>query len=379
MPAQIEIQPSPSQAGTWDKFKPSAYEKELGKPLDPAPPSALEPPVAAPAPTPPAVVPASQPEPKGISEEEVEKIAAKNEHFKHVKSQRDTATKRAEDLQKIKDDLEKKYADAAKELETEKKAPKHNAELIATLTRERDEALTKFNEVAFDYLPEVQQKFDGRKAEATAGLKAMIKNADEIIAVLEMPESEHKKKLLNELTAEMGEIEKGEIVATNRDLRKINAEYGQERKKASETISQIAKDRQAKAQERQQSIEKEFQQTLLKMQDAKEGIPGFILREEKTPEDKQFNASVQERVAVARKIFTGQLDAGEMARQAAMAANATFLIEQLKSANTRAEQLEQALAKMQVSSPGITPGGAPPAPDDGKPKSWAEAILGKKT
>lgn len=362
-------------AGTWDKFKPAAYEKELGKPLDPAvekppaqapaapPASPAAAPVVPPVATPPVAAPAADPDDEIIQG----KRSPKSDDFKRVKSAASEAKTRLAEIEKAKVALEEQYKTAQAELETEKKSPKHNAELINQLTKERDEALTKFNEVAFDFIPEIQQKFDGRKAEATAGLKAMVKNSDEIISVLEMPESEHKKKLLNELTAEMGEIEKGEIVATNRDLRKINAEYSQDRKKANEAIAKIASERTAKQQAAQAEYNKHFEEQIARFQDAKEGLPGFVA---KSDADKPL---INERIAVARQVYSGQLPPQERAKMAAFAAMTPELLKQLSAQNALLAERDAVIAKLQGAGPTV-PGGGGSEPKAKDTRGWGQRL-----
>jgi hypothetical protein len=375
-------------AGTWDKFKPAAYEKELGKPLDPAvekPPAQVpvEPPAASatapvvpPVATPPVAAPA---EPTTIPDTdddldpgdaiETQKQNPKTVDFKRTKTAARSARQIARGLEIKRAELERAHAQVLKQLEEVKKTPASNPELINQLTKERDEALAKFNEVAFDFIPEVQQKFEGRKSEATAGLKAMVKNSDEIIAVLEMPEGEKKNKLLNELMAELGDLEKGEINATNRDLRRINNEYSAERKKANEAISKIASERTAKQQAAQAEYNKHFEEQMARFQDAKEGLPGFVA---KSDADKPL---INERIAVARQVYSGQLPPQERARMAALAAVAPELTKQLSAANALLAERDATINQLQGAGPTISRGGSEPAPKD--ERGWGKRLLEK--
>lgn len=359
-----------------------------------APPSGQQPQnptTPAPAPTtqtPPPAQPATpanvaQPKPAGDSsgthdpDEEIVsgKRSPKSDDFKRVKNAANEARKKLEEIESAKKTIEEQYQKAQKELEEARKNPAVTAKELEEARAEAAKWKSQYSEVALETLPEFTAKYQARFDEATAGLKAMLgAKAEKVLAALQLPDGEDKAEILEKLTDGLNEFQKGEIFGTNRELRKINTERNKELAQANEKLGKIAQERATKAQERQAALDREFQQTLSKMQDAKDGIPGFILREEKTPEDKQYNTMVKERAQIAHKIYTGQLDAPEMARQAAMAANAPYLLEQLKASAAREEQMAAALKQLQGSAPNVQNQGGGRQQNQNQNKSWSQIL-----
>lgn len=288
------------------------------------------------------------------------KRSPKSEDFKRVKTA-------ASEFRKKYEEAEPKLKEYEKELTELKKAPKHNAELIKQITEERDRYKGMFEQVAVEISPEFHAKYQKRLDEVKSSLPS--DTADKLMALLQLPDSEAKRKHLAELTVEMDEFQVAEVVAANREVRSILNQRQGELSKAQESLTKIGEERTKKAQERQTALAKTFEEVISKSQDPKDGIPVFQTREG----DEAWNKGVQERVAVAKAIFSGIEDDSERADAAMWAAAAPEFLTQLKTVTAELATANETIAKLRGSSPSLDGQGGRAA-DGGRKLSFGELV-----
>lgn len=288
------------------------------------------------------------------------KRSPKSEDFKRVKTA-------ASEFRKKYEEAEPKLKQYEQELTELKKAPKHNAELIKTITEERDRYKGMFEQVAVEISPEFHAKYKTRLDGVKAGLPA--EHADKLMSLLTLPDSDAKRKHLAEITAEMDEFQVAEIVAANREVRTILNERQGELTKAQESLTKIGEERTKKQQERQTALAKTFDEVIARSQDPKEGIPVFQTKEG----DEAWNKSVNERIAVAKAIFSGQIESdSERADAALWAAAAPEFLNQLKTVTTELATANETIAKLRGSTPSLDGQGGAAA--DGRKMSFGELV-----
>lgn len=282
------------------------------------------------------------------------KRSPKSEDFKRVKTTAAAARKEA-------DELKSKFGEAEKELTELRKRPVHNADLIKKIEDEREHFKTLYETVALEFVPEFQQKYKDRLDRATSGLKSVLPAdvAAKVGHLLQMPESESKQKALSEIAAELNEIQVGEIVAANREVRLTLADREAELGKSREALDKIATDRQNKAREHGERLGQLFDSVVGQAQakDSKTAIPVFELRDGDGEDVKQWNDGVSERVKVAKAIFSGQQEPEDRAQAALWAASAPEFLAELKAAQSALAERDQLIAKLQGASPGINGSG----------------------
>lgn len=275
------------------------------------------------------------------------KRTPKNEDFKRVKHAATEASKQ-------RDELKAKTAEYEKELGELRKAPKHNAELIAKIERERDEYKTKFEQVAVEFTPEFNAKYENGINAAIDRVKDALPadRAEKIKQLLRVPDGEWKRKMMAELTEDLDPFTTAEIVAANGRVRDILNERQSAITKAGETLNAIGAERQKKQEERKAELARTFDAEIDR---AKEKNPIFQPKEGDSPEVKAWNDAVAERTRVARAVFMDQFEsAAEKAEAGIWAASAPGFLEAWKSSQAEVAQLKETLAKLQSASPNIT-------------------------
>jgi uncharacterized protein YoxC len=350
MPETIEPPRKSFGASLADSIKP--FESELAAKLQKAPPD--KPATAAPATPPPA--PERVVEPAVVAADPDEDIISgrrnpKSEDFKRVKHS-------AAEAARQRDELKFKAETFEKELGELKKAPKHNAELIKTIEKERDDYKGRYEAVALEWDPDFNASYKERVDHVIENIKKIMPadRADDIAQVLQMPESDRKRKALVELSEDLDQFSVNDISQANRDIRGITGERLSRLAKASEGLTSLAKERQAKAEAYKTQRAKLFEDVLEK---ARTINPVFQTREGDTKEVKAWNSAVEERSKAARSLFMGEVTEDASRADAALwAAAAPGFLNELKVYQTENTQLKETLAKLQSASPGLQSGAA---------------------
>lgn len=280
------------------------------------------------------------------------KRSPKSDDFRRVKEGRDAE-------RKAKEELRAKLEPVEKELTELRKAPKHNSELIKKLESERDDFKGKYEAFIVQFTPEFTAKFDGQIANVVAGLKTVMPEGDaqKLAELLQIPDSDAKKRAISEITEAMDQFQVAEVVAANREIRRINGDRREAITKANQTLSTIAQERQKQSEESSARMTKLFDEIYASATQGDKAIPVYQKREG----DEAWNKGVEERARVARAVFNGEFDNPEDKAQAALwAAAAPGILADYKAAVTAKDaelaELKDTIAKLQGANPGLGTG-----------------------
>ena len=282
------------------------------------------------------------------------KRAPKGEDFKRVKHAAAEANKRA-------DELKAKHEAAEKRLAELDRVPKHNAELIKKIEAERDELKAKWQTVEAQYDPGFHAKYDNQIGEAVGKIKDAVPadRLNDLAQVMQMPDGDRKRKILAELTEDMDPPTVTDIMIANREIRDILAARKKELENSGAILKSSAEQRQKQQEERKSAYAKSFDDVLAKAQ-AKDGdaaSPLYQRREGDDDETRAWNAGIAERSAVARKAHFDEFDSAEDKAEFALNAAAyPAALQTIKELQTQLAAVEETVAKMQGTSPGLSAG-----------------------
>lgn len=302
------------------------------------------------------------------------KRSPKAADFKRVKQSAQEARQQAEEHKAKLSDYEKKLADLEKQ-------PKHNAELIKALEKERDDYKAykeKYDAVAVQFTPEFHKRFEDKEVAVDNALKQIIGNEPQAMRIsqaLRMADGPEKKRILAELTADMDPFTVGEINLANRELKQVAAERQSELKRASDTLANIAESRKRQEEELSTRRGKAFETVFQSLSQGEKAIPVYQKREG----DEAWNQEVEQRSQVARAVFEGKFDTEEERAQASMwAAAAPGILKNWQAERTQlqAQLAEQAatIQKLRGANPSLAPTPTP-TPAGGKRKTLTEVML----
>jgi len=365
MPTETQDPPRPRAFGNilGDAIKP--FEAEIAAktaptapPAKPAPETPVDtPPVKPVTEIKPAAAAKPEAKPADVAPDPDEEItqgrrSPKAADWERVKKSRDEERKLKEEFKS----KAEKAAEYEKELTELRKAPKHNAELIKKIESERDEFKSKYEAFIVQFTPEFQAKFDGQISQVVDSLKTIVPAAEaaKLAELLNLPDCEAKRKAIAEITDGMDQFQIGEIVAANREIRRINGDRQAAVAKAKETLSGIASERQKASEESRTKLSKLMDETLGRFSTGETAIPVF----QKKDGDEAWNSTVAERESVARKILTGDLTPEDRAEAAIWAAAAPGILAKYKAdvaaKDAELAELKATVEKLQGANPGIT-------------------------
>lgn len=260
-----------------------------------------------------------------------------------------------------------------RELAELRKRPATNADEIQKMQAELASTKGQLDIVALEFAPEFNQKFGARAEKVHNSLKEVL--APETLAkagaLLQLPESPHKHKLMSEFLEELTPYEQGEITAANRELRAINQERMAELGNSHAKLKEISESRQKQQQERAVQMESLFD---AEAEAALKQDPLYQIKEGDSKEVIEWNESVKERREVAKAIFKGALSPKEMARNALAISGQHILVGQLKASQGRIAELEAVVAKLQGSGPDVGGSGGKGGDSNGPKKGFFELI-----
>jgi hypothetical protein len=295
------------------------------------------------------------------------KRSPKGEDFKRVKTA-------AAEAAKQRDELKGRAETFEKELLELKKAPKHNAELIQKIERERDEYKTKYDQVALAYDPDFNASYKTKVDSVIESVKALVPQdrADDLAMVLQMPESARKHKALLELTEDLDQFSINDIAQAKRDVMTILKERGDRINKSQEGLASLIKEKTEKFEAYKTQRSKLFDDMLAKAQDSN---PVFKTRDGDAPEVKAWNEAVADRAKTAKSIYMGEMEGDEVRAEAAMwAASAPGFLSELSAYQKENTELKATLAKLQGAAPGLQATGNTQQAKG--PVSFAQAVSG---
>lgn len=350
MPEDTETIEQPKPSAFRDALKASAerqrIEDGVDKPKAEAQPESAPPPKSPESTT---KAPATSSEPEGLLPDDNDraegKKPAKGNDFRRVKTY-------AEKMEKDSKEARAKLSEYEKELADLRKRPAANADEIAKIQAERDQFKSQFEVVALELTPEFNQKYAVRQDKVHSALKEVTapETYAKAAALIQLPESPHKQRLMTEFLEEVTPYEAQEIMAANRELRAINGERNGELANSQAKLGEIVANRQKAQQERQAQLDSLFE---AEEKAALSEDPLYQLKQGDSKEVVEWNESVMERRKVAKAIFRGALKPEEMAKTSLKVASFHILTGQLQQERSRVKELEAVVAKIQGAGPGV--------------------------
>lgn len=258
--------------------------------------------------------------------------------------------KAAENFKKIKlekEAIKKELSTLRAQLEQQGKTPTASQPELEQLKKERDELSRHLQELSIERHPQFQAYFTGRKEQALNSAKLLVgpEKGDHVTQLLNLPDSPYKQAQLNELMSELSPIQQGQLGAVMLKLSEVDMERNAELSKASQNYNRI----QQQAQQQQAQQQQEYERSFNAIVEQHREIPVFATKEG----DESWNQSVNQRLALAKDIYTGNLPPQERARASLWASAAPEFLNQANRLQQENATLRAELEALRGSSPAI--------------------------
>lgn len=236
-----------------------------------------------------------EPEPEPSAEESSDSPAAAN--FKKVKQSRDNAISERDALKAELDELKSRLG----EMENS-----DVNELMAKLTNERDTLSQQLKVASLERHPEFQQKFEKRIQQIVASTKSTVgeEYAERMGELIQMSDSAYRNQALEEIMSELTQTQQARMGALLTRMDEVRSDRDTALKDADATYAQMMEQRSAEQVAAQERDDKIFNQVSGRFQEAYEV---FQPREG----DEGWNNEVNDRLSVAKQIFSGQGNSAE--------------------------------------------------------------------
>jgi hypothetical protein len=218
---------------------------------------------------------------------------------------------------------------------------------------ERQKLSEKLEAIALERSDKFQEYFNSQKEDIKNLIKISVEDkADQVLELLELPNSKWRKEQLKALTEEMSPFETGGIVKAFADMDKLNIERN---KVIENSSSNWKKLQEAEARERasqQEHMNNLFDREIRSMSDPEKGIAPFQTKDG----DAAWNKSVKDRIEKARTIYAGDIPAEEKARYAAFSSALPEFERAFSETMKENAQLKEELGKLRSAEPGLEQG-----------------------
>jgi hypothetical protein len=280
---------------------------------------------------------ADEDKPKAAEDDEVPAEIKSEKAKADWKGLRDNARKNKEEAET----LRKRVA------ELESSSNKEEVESLRTRLAEYEQQLTV---VAVERDPRFQRYFDGKT-------KALIETAksiggDKVASILQLPESEHRNKMLEDAVADLPPLQQARIGAVLNDVESLHREKAAELARASDLYKTMQSNQAEQTKAAEQQRLRVLNDTIERWSDPERGSP--LLR--KTG-DKDHDAEAERIKEQARAIYAGELDVRDMAKASLWAAKGPRLLQQVTTQAKRIKDLEAENESLKGAKPDIGSGG----------------------
>lgn len=265
-----------------------------------------------------------------------------------------------EALVKERDAIKTEKDALSKEIETLKK--QGPSPELDGLKKERDALSERLRLVDVERHPKFQAYFENKTTAQLELAKRIVgtESAEAMVKALQMPDGSAKELQLEQLTSGLSMLKQSQLGSIITALDQIQSEKQQAINDAKTNYEEMTKSEKTKAIKQQQDqtafVEKTFNDMLSKAQDTKEGSFLFQKREN----DSAWNAEVDQRIAVAKQLFTGQSKPEQLAQASFYAAALPAMLQTYmkeKEASTKEiESLKAQVAKLTSANPNLANG-----------------------
>ena len=254
---------------------------------------------------------------KALNDEPLDLEAEKEAEPEAEPEAETTESRSAKDFKSIKDDRDayKSELDTLKEkLESLENSDVDN--MLKELTSERDTLSQQLKLAAIERHPKFQQDYVNKIIGIVERSKNLVEGegSERLGELMLMDESEYRNNALEEIMVELSSTKQAQLGAMLANIEEIKQDRATALTNSEETYSQMmadqAKDREARLSETHKLFDGVAKEA--------SSLEIFAPR----ADDSEWNAEVDERVGLAREIFSGENDAKELARASLWAAAA---------------------------------------------------------
>ena len=285
---------------------------------------------------------------------EEENLSPSAKNFKKIKDDRDNARR---ELEKLK-----------KEVGNKNEGEDDGSGKIARLESERDELSKELKLVSIERHPEFRRKFEERASKLVAAAKSMVGVGldEKIVQILFMEEGDKKTEELDDIFSELPVSKQARLANIIQDMDNIQEERVEALNEANATYANLQEsDRQNRA-----GFMHSNQQLFDEVSERAQSLEFFKLKDD----DDEWNKGVQDRLDLARNIYTGSTSSEELVLASLWAAQAPIAREALAAQVEVNRRLRAQLKEMQGATPSVTADA--PAGEAGEKKGFLDTLHG---
>lgn len=232
-----------------------------------------------------------------------------------------------------------------KQLESELQAAKSD-EVVAKLKKENDELHERFAAVDLSMDPKFQAHYEGQIKPAVDEAKTLVppELTEKVTAILAMPVSKERYRLLNEVYSEMEPWAADRLREINSHIVRLEQERSQWLGKAKQTRDQLITQQQQQQQEFVSRAMKTMDEQLARAANPETGFAGFIKADGN-------DAEVGQNTELAKAIFSRTLSVEDQAKAAIWAAAAPTFLRELTKREEEIAALKETISKLKAATP----------------------------
>lgn len=248
------------------------------------------------------------------------------------------------DWERIKSERDAARAEATSLKSKVGELPPDTAKTLASLKKERDDYQAQLRSIAIERDPAFDREFATATSTATALARSTVgtEHAATLDRVLSMPAGTARDKAIGELAESLPAYKQTMLGSALADLDRISFTKQAKIDEARQNWSRLQQEAIAEQSARESASKAKLESLISEWSDPENGFPHLRIKQG----DVEHNARVEGTLALARDIFSGNLDMEKMARASVWAASAEQLLGninslqgELKAANDRISEL----------------------------------------
>lgn len=282
-----------------------------------------------------------EPEPEPAQEpEESMKESRSSSDFKKIKEDRDNARQELSELKAKLESLDNSDVD----------------NLLESVTKERDDLSARLRLASIERHPNFQKEYQSKIDGIVARAKKLVgaDHGDRVADLLAMSDSDYRSNGLEEVMLDLPTSKQAQLGAMLAGIEEVRSAKEDALANSEETYKQMLADQAAQRESVMGETYKTFDSAL--------GEASQLEIFQKRDDDEGWNGQVNERIELARNIFSGENDAKDLARASLWAAAAPAYRELLATQIELNRRLRAQLKDQSAATPGVTgTGGGKPA------------------
>lgn len=228
--------------------------------------------------------------------------------------------------------------------------PPDTAKTLAALKKERDDYQVQLRSIAIERDPAFDREFSTATSTATALARSTVgsEHAATLDKVLSMPAGTARDKAIGELAESLPAYKQTMLGSALADLDRISFTKQAKIDEARQNWSRLQQEAIAEQSARESASKAKLESLISEWSDPEKGFPHLRTK----AGDAEHNARVEGTLALARDIFSGNLDMEKMARASVWAASAEQLLGNINSLQGELKAANDRIAELTGISPG---------------------------